>query len=529
MSLRASSYAIHVPIPGLDDKVLLVHGLTGAVDLVARDTAAYLRAAASHAPDKPLHGEWSDEGPVEPSAAPPSDETIALLTSRGYLTTRSRDEEHALVAKGVAALHKRALVASFDYVIMPTYGCNLRCGYCFQDHMRTDPRYRHLLTRMSVEMVDRIFAALPDLERQAGATEADRPDRSLLLFGGEPLLAEHVDLVRHIVATARARGITEISAISNATELEAYLDLLGPGGIGTLQITLDGPPEIHDRRRIHADGSGSFAQIADNIDRALARDAYVMARINVDRGNVAELPALARAVIARGWHEQPRFTAYAAAVNPLNAQTPIASTFDSGQLQAAMDELRASFPELAALHRPADGLRQKFMKVFEGALQPHTLFSTSYCGAHTGMYVFDAFGDIYKCWDKTGDPSLRIGVVAEDGTVKLRASAAAPARPADEAGAGRKRRFLPVLAEIPNDLATWQSRSVSASPACARCRFALFCGGGCATNAVERNGSYYTNYCDGFQRNFRRAVGDAYRAHAAGERSSASRNRLCGT
>lgn len=164
------------------------------------------------------------------------------------------------------------------------------------------------------------------------------------------------------------------------------------------------------------------------------------------------------------------------------------------------------------------------MKVFEGTLKPHSMFSASYCGAHTGMYVFDAFGDIYKCWDKTGDQSLRIGTVGEGGSVELRAAAAARA----QAPSGKGKRLLPVVTDVPNDLATWQSRTIATNPVCSRCRYAFFCGGGCATNALDRSGTYYASYCNGFQSNFRRAVADAYLAHAAGERSTTDRSLPCG-
>jgi uncharacterized protein len=520
MSLRSSSYNIHVRIPGVDDKVLLVHGLTGAIDLVGTDVDAYLRAAATHAPDKPLHGEWADEEAATPAAKPLDDSALAHLAERGYLTTRSKEDEHSLVAKGAAVLHQRMLTSSFDYVVIPTYGCNLRCGYCFQDHMRTDPKYRHLLTRMSPAMVDRIFAAMPALERAAGATDASSPSRSLTLFGGEPLLAENVELIRYIIERSRAAGITDISAISNATELDAYADLLGPDAISDVQITLDGPPDVHDQRRIYADGAGSFAKIANNIDLALARGANVAVRVNADRENVAQLDHLARVVIERGWSEHPRFIAYTAVVAALNDQTPASSTFNAGELSALLAERVSQSPELAVIQRPSDGLRRKFMKVFEGTLTPHSLFSASYCGAHTGMYVFDAFGDIYKCWEKTGDPSLRIGTVCAEGGVELRTIAGQTS--------GSKKRFLPVVSDVPNDLATWQSRTIATNDVCSKCRYAFFCGGGCATNAIHRSGTYYSSYCNGFQTNFRRAVADAYLAHSAGERSTTDRSLPCG-
>lgn len=68
------------------------------------------------------------------------------------------------------------------------------------------------------------------------------------------------------MSVARSDAPAGFWAISNATELDAYADLLGPKGIATLQITLDGPPSEHDQRRIYADGRGSFDRIAENID-----------------------------------------------------------------------------------------------------------------------------------------------------------------------------------------------------------------------------------------------------------------------
>ena len=38
------------------------------------------------------------------------------------------------------------------------------------------------------------------------------------------------------------------------------------------------------------------------------------------------------------------------------------------------------------------------------------------------MYVLDAFGDIYACWERTGDPSMRIGTITGDGDVLVSAS-----------------------------------------------------------------------------------------------------------
>ncbi|MFM7716075.1 MAG: radical SAM protein, partial [Microcystis sp.] len=119
-------------------------------------------------------------------------------------------------------------------------------------------------------------------------------------FGGEPLLAENRSTIEYILERAFASGKANFSAITNGTELEAYQDLLAPDKISWLQITLDGVPQEHDKRRIYADGKGSYEQIAQNITRALDLGVQVSVRMNIDRNNVNKLPDLADEIVARG-------------------------------------------------------------------------------------------------------------------------------------------------------------------------------------------------------------------------------------
>src|SRR5205823_13457275 len=127
--------------------------------------------------------------------------------------------------------------------------CNLRCPYCFQDHMRTDPGMSHLLRRMTPAMADRIFAAMPKIEALHGIPPEAEAKLEIGLFGGEPLLAANRKIVEYIMKKGKARGDVGFWAISNGTELDAYEDLIEPGMLGQIQITLDGPPSQHDRRR----------------------------------------------------------------------------------------------------------------------------------------------------------------------------------------------------------------------------------------------------------------------------------------
>ena len=498
--MRTSSYVIYVDLPDHSGRKLLVHGYTGAFDLVSSPVAAYVRALESRPPAKPLFGTWKSDPPRNGTAAhPPSDDTLTTLRRRGYLTDLSHADEERLVRKIAGTLHDRPERKKPQYVVMPTYDCNLRCAYCFQDHMRTDPNYRRLLRTMSPELIDRLFLAMPHLEELQSVSGEQAFPRTIGFFGGEPLLAANRPAVTRIVAKAQEAGPTSFWAVTNGTEIDAYQDVLSPDCIGRLQITLDGPPAEHDTRRVHADGSGSFARIADNLTMALDLGVAVQVRLNLDRMNVLQLPELAEEVERRGWWGYERFSVYTAPVRPENDNVDKRTTFNSGELSRALRALSETYPVVAHVVRPTDEIKAQARRVFDAARSGPPALCESFCGAHTGMFVFDAFGDIYACWERTGDPKVRIGAIDSDGTVTLN-------RPV-------------------HDL--WRSRTVATNPVCNRCRYAFHCGGGCAVLAAAKTGQYHMNYCDAYSFRFRTAVAEAYAEYEVGELPAPAFKSVC--
>lgn len=507
--MRTSNYTIYADLPDRSD-VLLIHGYSGAYDVVARDIANYLRVHETVKAPKPMFGAWSPEVPSG-TAATPSGETLERLRKRGYLTDKTVEEEAQLLDKIAAAIHARKQMPG--YVLMTTYDCNLRCHYCFQDHMRTDPAFGHLLKAMTPELFDRIIATLPEIERRHEVS-TENLFRAFLFFGGEPLLASSRNNVEYFMRRTQALSLTKFQAISNATELHAYRGLLGPGQIEWLQITLDGPPEEHDKRRIRADGSGSWEAIAKNVTFALEQDCEISVRMNIDRNNIGQLDRLAEEMDRLGWLGHPKFSAAVAAIHASNDKTEKSTTFDSYQLGAELKRLAQDRPALARFAVPMDALKARVSTILQGGADPRSYMHAEYCSAHTSMYVFDALGDIYACWERTGDERIRVGWLAEDGPVFPGKSDVRPIVPS-----GRK--FLPMAGTEPIGLDAWRDRTVSSNATCRKCRYALQCGGGCAAGALNSKNKYLTNYCDGFQNSFRTAAAEAYLAHERGERISA--------
>lgn len=487
--LRTSSYTIYVDLPEERDEVLLIHGYTGAYDKVSRPVARYLRSLsgrqAQDAEERESGNGWHPLG-----------ETVEVLKRRGYLTEKTHEEEEDFLGRIARTLHERSTRNQPGYILMPTYSCNLRCPYCFQDHMRTDPSYRHLIRTMPLEVVDRIFAALPALEARHGLDSTTQRTRNFCLFGGEPLLAASRPTIERIFHKVKALDGAVLSAITNGTELETYRDLLGADKLGVLQITLDGVPAEHDRKRIYADGSGSFEKIAANVTMALDLGVRINLRLNIDRNNVSELPRIAHEITARGWRSYNKFGVYVAAIHSAHGGEDL---MDSWVLRKQLQELQRPHAELRATGHIDDSLRRRLQGIFAQKNNPMPGFKATFCAAHTTMYIFDAFADIYACWEHTGDRDVRIGHISENGE--------------------------PTFEE--ERLEMWRCRNVLSNPVCRRCRYAFYCGGGCANLAWGRTGDFYTSYCDGFANRFRATAAQAYLDFAAGKKPEEMQEPAC--
>jgi uncharacterized protein len=495
---RTSSYVIFVDLPDTAEETLLVHGYTGAYDKVSKSVARFLRSREAR-PSNPLYGNWASEKPNgDCPMVQPSEATLNVLRRRGYLTEMSCEEEEQAFKRIAFALHNLNS-RKVSYVFMPTYDCNLRCSYCFQDHMRTDEKFQHLLRTMTLEMVDRIFLGASQIEAAHGLDSSAPIARSIGFFGGEPLLAANQPIVSYIIDKSLSIGPASFWAVSNATELEAYEALLSPTRISSIQITLDGPPAEHDKRRIYADGAGSFEKISRNITLALDRGVNISIRMNLDRRNIQQVPEFTDLAYRLGWNKYSNFSVYAAPIRAANENVPQAEVMDSWELDKAVAGMQERHSTMSLVGQPDDGLKQQVRRIFGDSRNGIPTLKESFCSAHSGMYIFDAFGDIYACWERTGDSSVRIGHINEDGSLAMNTSV----------------------------LQLWRSRTVASNPVCSKCKYALHCGGGCAVLAERKTGLLHMNYCDSFGARFRSNVADAFADHVAGRSLPERHDRVC--
>jgi uncharacterized protein len=373
------------------------------------------------------------------------------LERRGHVYAGRRAER--VVLAGKYREFRRDLASSpIQIHIVPTYGCNLRCTYCFQQDTGERPEV------ISPDVVEALFAHL----RRQFSGEWDR--LYVTLFGGEPLMpnARQMSAIEHIIAKCRAGGLP-LAVVTNGVSLVEYLPLLRAAAVQEIQVTVDGPPEVHDRRRPGKDGRGTFLRIMAGVAGAVAAHLPVNFRVVLDWDNLPYLPELARLLEAEGWLDlgADRFKPQLGRNYNLFAETQKTSSLLSrSEFLAALSELSARHPEVRRLYRPD-------FKGLGPALRDATPLEPVFdaCPACKREWVFDLCGRIYGCSATCGRPELAVGA------------------------------YYPEASFTPGRLRPWQVRSVLSIPECRDCRLSLVCGGGCGALALGRHGRVLAPDC----------------------------------
>ena len=146
--------------------------------------------------------------------------------------------------------------------------CNLRCRYCTQ---ATAPAFGgQVMSRETARQALRWYAA----------HSGDAPARHVSFYGGEPLL--HLDVIAAVVAEAAGRedcagmGYT---VDTNATLIDRETARFLADHRFNLQVSLDGPPEIHDRHRLRPGGGPTHAAVTAGLRTLLEVDPTAAARL----------------------------------------------------------------------------------------------------------------------------------------------------------------------------------------------------------------------------------------------------------
>ncbi len=413
--LKFSRYAVPVKLDNGD--VFLLNGLTGAIDIV--DAVTY-----------------ADVGSNNLNKI--SEAILNRLERRGHLTTLNEEEELSRfqnIASRLAAIQSKRM--SNDFTIVPTYDCNFSCPYCFEHTSAVGKSHGKTMDRRMVDLCFNAIARLTEKEL--------RHSKTIILFGGEPLLAENAEIISYIVAKGNDAGFS-FSVVTNGYDLEAFSDLISQGWIKSVQVTMDGDREVHNRRRRHKYAGDTFDRILSNAEMALSLGTSVTMRINVDAENKDRISALVETLKSRGVYGRKGFGIYVSFISGDENFNP--ANYDCSSNYICYDE----FFERAMWLDAEIGVETALSRRLRSAIETKSAFRLSpfNCGVDSCSYILDPFGRIYGCLSFVGDNDKAIG------------------------------SYLSGEIVISKNTERRKTSRLQYVERCGTCEYGLLCGGGCA-------------------------------------------------
>jgi uncharacterized protein len=462
-----STYNVLVPLPSQTyngNYFALFNTLAGSIEVVDRAVAQQLERiprASQGTGLVPLSrlSKHRSNGQVAPDQTLPTD-VLTYLGRRGYIFDSAEEEDHqARVLYDVMMEFHRKVVRQ-PLVVIPTYNCDLKCPYCWQRLYHMDSPI------MSEELARHLFDVLPSV------VEVDRPDRvDLTIFGGEPLqdVPALRERVLQLLSLASASGYSS-KIISNGVGLEPNVPYLR-GKVDLIQVTIDGPPEIHRKRRPLPKDGDSFTPMARGLTAALEAGIRINVRVNTDESNLPRLPELLDYAKEAGWLDTKLLRFHLA---PVKNHNPRKDTNSEADLLNKVLELVRRDPRMSVFDLTGfPGL--KYFKGFKdsGLFSLHRFFN---CEAQINFFAFDLHGDVYACWDAAGLNHLAVG------------------------------RSLPDLVLYSTKLNQWRGRTSLDIGGCQNCTSSPHCGGGCQFLSLEHNDTFMASNCDSMMEGYVQSI-----------------------
>jgi uncharacterized protein len=170
-----------------------------------------------------------------------------------------------------------------EVTLFPTSRCNLRCRYCYAE-----------AGWKTVDMPWEVARAAIDLVSANAGLLGSRKFSVSFHGGGEPTLAwdRLVQCVEYAEHRAEALGLdAEFFAATNGLLTSAQRAFVA-AHFTSLNVSLDGPPDIQDYHRPTADGRGSYADIRETLKDLDARGFHYGVRTTVTAVTVGRMPEI---------------------------------------------------------------------------------------------------------------------------------------------------------------------------------------------------------------------------------------------
>lgn len=211
---------------------------------------------------------------------PEEEANIQELCKLGILLNKNEDESKL----ALTTLNRWRATPVLSIVFCTTLSCNFSCVYCVQKGNFEKPQTMNCDTAEAIiQWCDRF------IEKE------NIKNMEIIFFGGEPVLNYEI-IVQAMVGFNKLKNKTNLDSLSYQLVTNGSLLSLGKIkvlkglGLQEMQVTVDGLPYTHNRRR--KGGQGNYGKIWENILHAVEEDIKVVLNCVVDSENLHELKDL---------------------------------------------------------------------------------------------------------------------------------------------------------------------------------------------------------------------------------------------
>lgn len=335
--------------------------------------------------------------------------------------------------------------ASVSATVLLTWACNFACIYCFEGA-------GEVVRSMTEAEADRFIMFM-----KRTVTEQRAKNMHITLFGGEPL----VNINRGFYILERLQsycvehnirftcGIVTNGSLFTQNIIEKLISY----NCISVQVTLDGTQEVHDKRRPYKNGKGSFLDI---INALKLLDRYnqslrTVIRINIDKTNIEETKQLLLFLGKDG----ERLTKCGIDFGIVRGSTAACSAY-SGNCFA--DHEIGNLLEMLWLEAENQGF----------SINALPMQRWMYCGLYgDNQYTITPDCGVYKCWEHAGIDKHLMGRLDENGAIT----------------------------DMQFAFFNWMSKNPLESRQCRECVYLPACGGGCGVISYNETGDYHSSGC----------------------------------
>lgn len=281
--------------------------------------------------------------------------------------------------------------------IAPTLQCNFDCSYCYEKSIENQSNIKKENQYMSEKTQQELLKFIENAAKTANNV-------SIAWYGGEPLLAKEIifDLTEKIMSITEENKIRySANMITNGYLIAVEPDLiqkLKDSQINSFQITIDGPPDIHNsRRKLKKNQGPTFDEVLEAIKLLKENDIMVSLRINVDHSNMDGVLKLLDILEVNNLKDIPLHLGH------ISSNSTGCNSIEGSC--ATMEEftlLNQTFHET---------LRLGGFETGQTPYYPDIAYPC--CANQMNSFVIDSDGDIFKCWSEIGEKSARIGNITD--------------------------------------------------------------------------------------------------------------------